>query len=65
MIKIDGWDKSEELKDWCTVNIGTLIWTNQISDWIGLGWYISRIDSGFKLQIDDERKRLIAALHWT
>lgn len=65
MIKIEGWDKIEELSYWCNINVGNLLWSNNLSEWIGDGWYISRISSGFKLQIDNDEKRILAALLWT
>lgn len=65
MIIINGWDRIDELSYWCSENVGDLLWTNNLTDWMGNGWYISRIGGGFKLRIDSEEKRLVAALLWT
>jgi hypothetical protein len=65
MIIIVGWNQVDEISHWCSENVGYLIWTNNISDWIGHGWYVSRVSNGLKLRIDNEEKRLLAALLWT
>jgi len=59
------WERCAELVEWCTEHVGHLIWTNNLTDWIGHGWGIARIGGGFKVQVDDPVKCTLALLKWT
>lgn len=59
------WQRCNELVDWCKDNVGHLIWSNNISEWIGYGWAITRVRGGFEVHVDDPVKCTLALLKWT
>lgn len=61
---VSGWQNINELVAWCSKHVGPIIWTNTLTNWIGTGWTISRISTGFKLDIVDEKLTILAALRW-
>lgn len=60
-----GWQDIDELVEWCTQNIGHIIWTNSLTDWVGSGWSLTRIKDGFDLQVTDDELEVLSALRWS
>lgn len=62
---IRGWQNIDEIVAWCVENVGDFIWTNRLTDWVGVGWTISRVQDGFKLRVERTDLQTLAVLRWS
>lgn len=55
----------EKMINWLIKEIGPVMWSRPIVEYMGKGWHVKNNYNGYEVQITDDKDAVLFALKWT